>query len=140
MHTFATQLTWQGGERAITSSEGLPDLEISGPVQFGGEAGFWTPEHQLVGAIESCILLTTLFFVDKFKIGMQAYASASEGFMDKGASGLRFTKMTMKLTVTVADAAQVEKMKEAVELAEKYCPLSNAVNFPVEISLDCSVA
>ncbi len=138
MHTFVTATEWLGGERLITRTEGGLSLEISSPVQFGGEAGRWTPEDILVAGVESCILLTALYFVQRHQIGLKSWTSRAVGTMEKGANGLRFTRIEVRITARVATEADVPRMREAVQLAETYCPLSAAVNFPVEFSLDCA--
>ncbi len=139
MHSFITATEWQGGENLVTRTEGGLSIDISSPTQFGGEAGRWTPEDMLVGGVESCILLTSMYFVTKNKIGLKSWTSRATGSMEKGASGLRFTRIDVRVTARVATEADIPKMQEAVKLAEKYCPLSAAVNFPVEFTLDCSV-
>ena len=61
MHQFITATEWQGGERLVVRTESGLALDVSSPPAFGGEAGRWTPEDMLVGGIEACILLTTMF-------------------------------------------------------------------------------
>jgi len=139
MHTFITATEWQGGEKLVTRTESGLALDVSSPPQFGGEAGKWTPEDMLVGGVEACILLTSMYFVTKNAIGLKSWTSRATGSMEKGASGLRFTRIDVRITARVATEADVPKMQDAVRLAEKYCPLSAAVNFPVAFTLDCSV-
>ncbi len=139
MHTFITATEWQGGERLVTRTEGGLALDVSSPPQFGGEAGRWTPEEMLVGGVEACILLTTLYFVQRRNIGLKSWTSRAVGTMEKGPSGLRFTKIEVRITVRVATQPDADNLREAVRLAEKYCPLSAAVNVPVEFTLDCAV-
>lgn len=140
MHTFVTTMEWQGGERTLERTEGRPPLEVSSPVVFGGEAGRWTPEDMLVAAVESCVLLTTLYFVQKNKIGLKTWTSRSAGDMAKTPEGLRFQRIEVNIAARVATAEDVEKLRKAVTLAEKYCPLSAAVRFPVEVKLEVTAS
>ena len=137
MHTFVTTLEWKGGERLVEHCEGCPPLDVSSPPAFGGEAGRWTPEDLLCAAVESCVLLTTLYFVQKNKIELRAWTSRTAGAVEKGASGLRFTKMEIAIAATVATDEDARKLAGAVQQAEQYCPLSGAVNFPVQVALEC---
>lgn len=139
MHTFITATEWLGGERLVTRTEGGLALDVSSPPQFGGEPGRWTPEDMLVGGVEACILLTTMYFVQRNKIGLKSWTSRATGTVEKGAAGLRFTRIDVRITARVETEADVTRLREAVALAEKYCPLSAAVNFPVEFTLDCAV-
>ena len=78
MHTFTTSLEWKPGtEEADLACEGKPTLAITPPPAFGGKAECWSPEDALVGAVESCLLLTALYFVGKAKIGLSAYRICS---------------------------------------------------------------
>ncbi len=139
MHVFETRLEWLGGEKLVQRADGRPDLPVSSPPVYGGEAGKWTPEDLLLAAVESCVLLTTLFFVKKNQIGLKAYTSAARGPMTKGPSGLRFTDLRVDIAATVAAAEDVAKLEQAVHLAEKYCPLSNVVNVPVTVTIAATV-
>ncbi len=136
MERFVTSVEWLGGERLTTRTQGGLELPVSSPVQFGGEPGRWTPEEMLVGGVESCILLTALYFIQRRKIGLKSWTSRAEGTVEKTPNGLRFTRIQVRITARVATEDDVPRLREAVELAEKYCPLSAAVNFPVEFSLD----
>jgi len=136
MHTFVTTLEWKGGERIVQSAEGRPPIEVSSPPAFGGEAGRWTPEDFLVAAVESCVLLTTLYFVQKNRIGLTAWTSRCAGDMAKTPEGLRFQRIELSIAARVAAADDVEKLRKAVALAEKFCPLSAAVKFPVTVKLE----
>ena len=139
MHQFITATEWQGGERLVVRTEGGLALDVSSPPVFGGEAGRWTPEDMLVGGVEACILLTTMYFVNKNRIGLKSWTSRATGDMEKGPSGLRFKKIEVSITARVAAGEDVKKLTDAVQMAEKYCPLSAAVNFPVSFRIDCAV-
>ncbi len=139
MHTFVTNLEWKGGEHLVQTCEGRPALDVSSPAAFGGEAGRWTPEDLLCAAMESCVLLTALYFVNRNRIGLKAWRSRTTATMEKGASGLRFTGMDIAIAASVAADDDVKKLTDAVHLAEKYCPLSAAINFPAAVSIECSV-
>jgi len=138
MHTFVTTLEWKGGERIVQNAEGRPPIEVSSPAAFGGEAGRWTPEDLLVAAVESCVLLTTLYFVQKNKIGLASWTSRCAGDLAKTAEGLRFQRMELNISARVSAAEDVEKLQKAVALAEKYCPLSAAVKCPVAVRLEAA--
>jgi organic hydroperoxide reductase OsmC/OhrA len=137
MHSFITSLKWKPGtEEADLACDGKPTLAITPPPAFGGKADCWSPEDLLVGAVESCLLLTALYFVGKLKIRLNAYRSRAEGTMAKTPNGLRFTGMTVTVTATLASPDDVPKMQQAIAQAEKFCPVSNAVNYPVKVVLE----
>jgi organic hydroperoxide reductase OsmC/OhrA len=140
MHEFITTLERSGGERLIARAEGRPDLTVSSPTAFGGEAGLWTPEDLVVSAVETCLALTAQYFVQKNRIGLKQWTSRTRATMEKGPGGLHFTAMEVAITATVAADEDVAKLTEAVHLAEKFCPVSNALSLPIAIRLDATVA
>ena len=135
MWNYETSLTWTGGEVGDAATAGRPSIAITPPVEFGGKADHWNPELLLVSAVESCMLLTTLSIVQRQKIGLKSYTSTAAGHMEKTPNGLRFTGIDLAIQLTASTAEDAEKADKAVKMAEKYCPVSNAVNCPVRITV-----
>ena len=137
--TFNTAVEWEGGDALTLKSPGLPDLPMSAPVDLGGEPGKWTPEDLLVGALESCILLTTLFFVNKMKIDLKKYSSKASGDLSRTPEGLRFQKYEVDISVELSSEADEEKIRKAVAQAEEFCLVSAGLKAPVRVNLHTSV-
>lgn len=130
---FLTSLTWLGEGRARLHAPGCPDLQVSETLVFGGEPNKWTPEELLTGAVEASVLMVFLYFVKQQQVGLRRYASHAEARIEKTPDGLRFTDMSLTMEIGVASPTDANKAAHAVELAEKYCPVSQALNFPVHI-------
>lgn len=138
MWTFNTTFTWQPehDEQGLASAgPGAPGLAITPPADLGGKPGYWTPEDLLVSAIESCMLMTTLSVVKKQRISLKSYRSEAAGKMEKTPEGLRITGLVIRVTAAVGAPEEVEKFQRAVGIAERYCPVSAAVNFPVHVEV-----
>ena len=140
MWNYETSLTWKGGEACESATAGRPTIAITPPAEFGGQADRWNPELLLVSAVESCMLLTTLSIVQRQKIALKSYTSTAAGHMEKTPNGLRFTGIDISIRLTTATAEEAEKADKAVRMAEKYCPVSNAVNCPVKIDVSASAS
>ncbi len=134
MWKFETSMQWSGGEEGVAACAGKPDVAIASPPEFGGKPGIWTPEDLLISAIESCLLMTTLSVLTRQKIALKGYSSRATGTMEKTPEGLRFTGLDVAISLQVAEAADIEKATRAIGIAEKYCPISNAVKFPVKVT------
>ena len=139
MHHFATSLRWAGGQLCRASSKGKSDIDVTPPPEFGGTEGPWTPEDLLVSAVETCILLTTLSVLQRQKISLTAYESSAVGHMEKLPEGLRFSGIDVAVTATVSNPEDAERLKKAIGIAEKYCPVSNALKCPVRVTADARV-
>ena len=135
MWTYETQLTWTDGESGIERTAGRPDLSISSPPEFGGNAALWNPELLLVSAVESCLLLTTLSVAKRQNLALAGYASSATGRMAKTPEGLRFQEIAVSVTLTVPAGTDPAKAEQLVHTAEKYCPVSNALKCPVPVTV-----
>ena len=139
MWNFETSFRWIGKEEGVAECAGKPAINVTPPPEFGGEPGRWTPEDLLISAVESCLMMTTLSVAQKQKINLKAYASKATGKMAKTSEGLRFTGLDVTIDLQVADATDIEKAVKAVAIAEKYCPVSNGVKFPVTVKASARV-
>lgn len=133
MWHYPTTVTWLGGERGRAETPGKTAIEFTPPPEFGGVDDVWNPELLLVSSIETCLLLTAMHFVNKMKIELKAYTSRADGELDRTPHGLRFQKMTVTVTAVVGKEEDIERFKHVMGSAEKWCPVSNAVNFPVQV-------
>ncbi|MCO5045763.1 MAG: OsmC family protein [Verrucomicrobia bacterium] len=132
---YETSVVWNGGETGTVGANARPDLAFSSPPEFGGKEDLWNPELMLVSAIEACMLLTTLSIVQRQKIALTAYSSKASGNMAKTPNGLRFQSCHIEVTLTIPAGDDADKAAQAVHTAERYCPVSNAVNFPVTVGV-----
>lgn len=139
MWSFETTVRWVGKEECLAECAGKPAVSVTPPPEFGGEPGQWTPEDLLVSAIETCLMMTALSVLKRQKITLAGYASKATGKMEKTSEGLRFTGLEVAIEVLVTGPDDVEKAVKAVAIAEKYCPISNAVKFPVTVTASARV-
>jgi organic hydroperoxide reductase OsmC/OhrA len=136
--TFATELRWKSGKQADLNARDNPSLRVATPPDFGGPARTWCPEELFVGSIESCLMSTFLYFVQRFDMSLAAYSSSSRGVLNKTAQGLRFARVEVRIDVAWEDD---ESLRKAVSLhlrekLEKYCPISASLNCPVSIYME----
>lgn len=138
MFTYQTSLQWNGGNGGTMSAPGRPDVALTSPSEFGGRDDAWNPELLLVAAVESCLLLTALNIASRQKLALAGYTSQATGRMEKTPEGLRFTGIEVSVRLHVASPADAEKAAKLMPVAEKYCPVSNAVKCPVHVAVDVS--
>ena len=138
MWTYETSVDWKEKKTGEAHCEGKPAIAVATPPEFGGPEGIWTPEDLLTSAVESCIMASSLFFLNRGKIGFRSYKSKASGTMEKGAGGLTFSRIAVEVTVELDDPAQADAAHKAVIQAEKTCPLSNSLKCPVELDVHIS--
>lgn len=137
--TFKTSLEWPGDGPGTLKSEGKPDIEFAAPPEFKGPGGLWSPEDLQVAAVESCILLTFLYYVGRADVELREYSSTAEGTVEMGGEGMSFTGFTVRPRIVVASDDQVEAAEEAVRKAEAACLVSRSLADDVEVSLEAEV-
>lgn len=143
-HSYRVDLEWTGNtgtgtathrsyERAYDlSAEGKPVIAGSSDRAFRGDSSRWNPEEFLLGALASCHLLSYLHLCAEEGIVVLAYADHSEGLMEQTSDGGgRFTRVTLRPVVKIADAAQLDKAQALHAVAHEKCFIANSVNFPV---------
>jgi organic hydroperoxide reductase OsmC/OhrA len=134
MWTYKTSVKWLQGLEGLAAAADRPDLTFTPPSEFGGGDSQWNPELLLVSAVEACLLLTTLSVAQRQKLNLKGYASDAVGHMEKTPEGLRFTKIDVNVRLQVGSPDEAEKAVKSVHIAEKYCPVSNAVKVPVAVT------
>jgi organic hydroperoxide reductase OsmC/OhrA len=137
---YQADVLWKSGRRAVISSAGKPDIEVSSPPEFKGEAGFWTPEEMFVASVNLCTLLTFLAFAQHKGLEFVSYKCAAEGVLENVEGKYRFTEVNMHPQVVVRSEADVERAREILDTAHKGCLVSNSITATVKIFPDFRVA
>ena len=138
MWTYETSVDWKEGKTGEANSSGKSGIEVATPPEFGGPEGVWTPEDLLTTAVESCIMASALFFLNRGKVPFRSYKSKATGTLEKGPTGLVFSRIAVEVTLVLEDPSQTEAAHKAVVQAEKTCPLSNSLSCPVELAINLS--
>jgi organic hydroperoxide reductase OsmC/OhrA len=123
---YHTSVTWLGEGKAKLSCEGMPDLTMSPPANLGGPSGFWTPEDLLVASVETCVLLTFLYFADQQGIELVEYTSRAEGTLESSPEGMSFTAFTVRPRIVVREG-QVEAARAAIAKADERCLVTRSL-------------
>ncbi len=133
VYVFHLDLEWAGRRRGTLSSNGLPEIEVSAPPEFSGDAGLWSPEHLLVAAVASCLMTTFLAVAEISKLKVNSYRSQAFGKLEKvPEEGYRFTEVNLAPVIEVA-AQDVEKALRVLAKAEKSCFVSKSLRATVRV-------
>ena len=115
-------------------SDAPPRRPILGgaPPEFGGRAGWWSPEHLLLSSLGLCFLETYRALARAARIEFTDYSSRVRGTLDKTPEGLRFVSfhLDVQLAVSGADGPRAEAL---LERAKKQCIVSNSLKVPIEV-------
>jgi organic hydroperoxide reductase OsmC/OhrA len=125
---YETQVKWTGQRRGTLASPGLPDLEVSTPPEFKGEAGLWTPEHLFVAAAEICLMATFVAIAENSKLTVAGYRSWARGHLEKvEGAGMRFTEIAISVVVTLNSLSDQGLAERVLAKAQKSCLIANSM-------------
>jgi organic hydroperoxide reductase OsmC/OhrA len=108
-------------------------LESGPPVQFGGEPGYWSPEHLLTLSVASCFILTFRAVAAASKLSWLDIDCDVAGTLDKADRKMLFTGFTLRVSLEIAAGADIDKALGALEKAEQNCLVTNSLNCPIKL-------
>jgi peroxiredoxin-like protein len=136
---YENNVTWKSARRGVVRAAGKPDLEVSSPPEFKGEAGIWTPEDLFVGALNTCILMTFVAIATQKGLEFASYQCRAEGKLEFVEGKYRFTEVKLYPQIAVKSAADVERAKEILESAHANCFISNSISSAVTLTPEVRV-
>lgn len=133
-HEYRVTATWEGGRKGKVSAEGIaPAIQFSTPPEFKGDPGHWTPEHLLVAAVASCYIATLYALADLSKMEFLGLDLLVEGKLGKPEGKLRFTEITLKPTLNIAQHRDRELANRLLAKAEQGCLIARSLACPVHL-------
>ena len=138
LHRYNIQINWTGnrgkGTRSyksydrshVISGEGKPDIEGSSDASFQGDRSKYSPEDLFVSTLSSCHMLWYLHLCAVNGVIVLEYNDKAIGEMEETTDGSgRFTRVTLKPEVLVADDSMIDKANELHRDAHKMCFIAN---------------
>ena len=151
-HEYQTNLTWTGnqgeGTKKYNSYTRDYTIEIfnkaiihgSSDPAFLGDANKHNPEDLLVSSISSCHMLWFLHLASTKGIVVVDYTDKATGVMIEQEDGSGyFESVTLNPIVTITDSTRIDETNELHQLANKYCFISNSMNFKIKHDPFCQV-
>ena len=137
--SYENNVTWKSARRGVVRAAGKPDLEVSSPPEFKGEAGIWTPEDLFVGALNTCILMTFVALATQKGLEFGSYECRAEGKLEFVEGKYRFTEVRLYPQIVVRSPQDVERAQEILESAHANCFISNSISSAVTLAPEIRV-
>ena len=131
-HEYKVTVDWTEGRVGKFSIEGKPSFDVATPPEFEGPEGIVSPEDLFVGSATSCLMTTFVTFTKRMRFDFKSFICEGHGTLERVEKGFQFTKMLLKTVVVVESEELVPKAERALELAGKYCLVSNSMKCPTE--------
>jgi len=133
-YLYRSELKWEGSRKGTLTSLGKPALEVAPPPEFKGFVGVWTPEDLLVSAVNSCLMLTFLYYVAKGGIELASYESQAEGILEMVEGKLIISEIKIMPRLSFSSAVDEDKINTLFRLSKEHCFISNSVKAKIEIT------
>jgi len=131
-HEYHVQVDWTDDGVGDLLIEGKPTTKVSAPPEFEGPEGIISPEDLFVAAATSCFMTTFATFSKRMRFDFESFSCQGTGTLEKLERGFEFTKLLLKTRVVVDSKETKPKAERALELAAKYCLVSNSMKCPTE--------
>ena len=131
-HEYVVRVDWAHDRIGNMFVEGKPVVEVATPPEFDGHEGIISPEDLFVSAAASCFMTTFITFTKKMRIDFKSFSCEAKGTLERVEKGFQFTKILIKATVAVESEDLKNKAERALELAGKYCLVSNSMKCATE--------
>ncbi len=134
-YTYQANAQWHQHDRGFVELEhGAPRfIDFSAPPEFGGDPGFWTPEHFLLAAVASCFVATFWAVASASKLDFQGIEVAADGVLEKDSGGFRFTKVSLRPVAIIFAEQDRERAQRLLEKAERLCLVTRSLSSTVEL-------
>ena len=134
-HDYPVTLQWTGDSLGVAgSSDGLPELEVATPPEFGGRPFVWSPEHLLVASAASCFMTTFLAIARNSKLEIKSLEVPATGKLVRG-EDRRYSIERIELTphVLIESDKDRAKTERLIHKADEVCLISRSLKSEIVI-------
>lgn len=132
-NVYTAIATAAGREGRAVTSDGKLDLELSLPVEMGGDGVGTNPEQLFAAGYAACFATSMKLVAPRRNLDVSdASVTAEVGLARDGAGGY---KLDVTLRVELPDQVAPEAARELVEATHQVCPYSNATRGNIAVNL-----
>jgi peroxiredoxin-like protein len=130
---FHNTVAWKSDRRGIMSAAQHPSLEVGSPPEFKGTPDVWCPEDLLIGALNTCLMLTFLALARRKNLEVMAYESTAHGTVESSSGKFRVTHVVVQPRVTMKDEASAALALNVIKETKDACMVTNSIVATVEL-------
>ncbi len=132
-HTYRVTAWWVAGQNGITRSDSAPNaIQFTGPPQFGGMEGRWSPEDLFLSSLASCFTTSFNAIADYSKFEYVDLEVEVEGTVEKTTTGYQFTGVIVKPKLKIAEESDQAQAIDLLNKTKKLCLVSRALSISQE--------
>lgn len=131
---FKNTISLTTARRGIMTNKDHPQVEIGSPPEFKGAADVWCPEELLLGAVNTCLMLTFLAYAQHRRLEISACESSAEGTAENVDGKYQVTHIVVKPVISLNQQADTALAEEVLKSAKDGCFISNSVKATIELA------
>jgi organic hydroperoxide reductase OsmC/OhrA len=137
--TYMADVDWEKEHQGFLGGN-FDTVRIACPPEFGGPGGKISPEELFVASNTVCIMTTFIDFSERVGIGLVAYKSKATGYMEFIDNYYRFSKIEIKIEITISEKKQTNITKRMIDKAHDVCPVGKSSTCEVIIEPEIRIA
>jgi organic hydroperoxide reductase OsmC/OhrA len=130
---YKAKTDWTSARQGTLSASGKSHIVVGSPPEFKGQPDVWAPEELLVGAVNTCLMLTFLALAQAKGLVPVGYESEAEGLLENVEGKYRITEVAVRPRVTLKGKAELERAREIMDSVEAQCFISNSIKAKVTL-------
>jgi len=133
-HDYRVELVGTSDKTGLltASDDGLPEMVVASPPEFGGPVGTWSPEHLFVASVATCLMTTFRSIAEHSGLDVVEYRGNAIGHLRRSEDGLyEIAEVTLRPEVTVSSDRLVARAQRLLEKAERACLISRSIKAKV---------
>lgn len=130
-HDYHVELTGTGTKTGLLTAidDGLPELDVASPPEFGGPSRTWSPEHLFVASVTSCLMTTFMSMAERSGVEVVSYHDESVGRLSRDEDGLfRIERITLRPRIVIAPESRLDRAERLIEKAERVCLIGRSID------------
>lgn len=139
-HHYHVNASAEADGNVTIKADDLPQIVTAPPAEFGGPGDQWSPETLLVGAIADCFILTFRAVARASKLEWTRLECSAEGVLERVERVTRFTRVTVRATLTVPAGTDSDKAERLLEKSEEACLITRSMNAESHLEAEIIVA
>ncbi|MGH9325540.1 MAG: OsmC family protein [Terriglobia bacterium] len=131
---FNNAISLTTARRGIMTNESHANVEIGSPPEFRGSADVWCPEELLIGAVNTCLMLTFLAYAQHRRLEIAGCESSAEGTVENVDGKYRVTHIAVKPLIALKNERDIPVAEEVLKNAKEGCFISNSVTAAIDLA------
>lgn len=131
---FKNAISLTTARRGTMTNPDHAQVEIGSPPEFKGSADVWCPEELLIGAVNTCLMLTFLAYAPHRRLEITGYESSAEGTVENVDGKYQVTRIVVKPVISLNQQGDTSLAEEVLKSAKEGCFISNSVKATIELA------